>query len=959
MTAAWGEAVRLAGRAQEQQLLRQVVGGAAQGTPCTVLVHGEAGVGKTRLVTSVADRARASGHTVLWGRCLRFGAGSSPYHPFLSAFEGLLPELDPADAPDLSVLYGDDAGVDPPARALHVIDRAVARLAERGPVVLVVDDLQWADVSSLDALAYLIAGQRRQPVAVLVTYRDEGIPDGHVLHGWVADMLRLPGVVDLPLDRLGLEETAQQLTYLCGATPRAGLVADVWDRSGGNCYLTELLARDVDPAEESLPEDIPDALRRALLARWHSLSPPARRLAQVLAVAGRPVAPRVLAGVAEEVDAAGALEETTVGGVTSLDRSGRVWFRHPLLADVLYATLPEGQARTLHRAFVEVLLAEGLRGTRAHGDLALHYAGAEMHDEAFEHCLLAAAEARATAAFPEAAVLLRRAADLWAQVSEPLRSEHGSWPALLTEAAWLARTVGDLAGSIELLERAMVLTDPREEPLTAARALRLHAQVRWAAGLTTDQPVDAIQRAVEISAAAPDSDEHALALADLADAEWWRGERTQARRHAERAVAVARRAGEPRALTCALGTLSNTLVDDDRTAEELAREALRIALEVDPHECAALAAIALANVVESQGRFAEAAEVLIHAHRRGSGVTGLVALLGTAAAAALLPLGRIDEARSLLRDVLASRPRGIVGIQAREAALVVAVRQGDLAEAARHLERLRELAEDFEHHLGLHGPGARAEYLLAVGRPDEVLALLERTVEAHSRSEPKYGDTLLLWAARAAAALPRHRRNGTIERVVEARSRAPVPAFEGEDRDPGQRAVHALFDAEVARGRGGADAVECWRLAASLADAAGLRFVAADARLRLAEALLGAHDRRAAGQLLREAHAMSKEMGAWGLRDEVAAVAAAARIGLGSPSVPEQSRRNPHGLTPREVEVLAHLVAGRSYGEIAAALFISEKTVSVHVSNLLRKTGTTSRVEAAAWGRRSGAVAAP
>ena len=87
--AEWGEAARIAGRAREQELLRKVVGGSVQGIPCTVLVHGEAGVGKTRLVTSVADRSRAAGHTVLWARCLRFGAESSPYLPFISAFEGL------------------------------------------------------------------------------------------------------------------------------------------------------------------------------------------------------------------------------------------------------------------------------------------------------------------------------------------------------------------------------------------------------------------------------------------------------------------------------------------------------------------------------------------------------------------------------------------------------------------------------------------------------------------------------------------------------------------------------------------------------------------------------------------------------------------------------------------------------------------------------------------------------
>jgi DNA-binding CsgD family transcriptional regulator len=248
-----------------------------------------------------------------------------------------------------------------------------------------------------------------------------------------------------------------------------------------------------------------------------------------------------------------------------------------------------------------------------------------------------------------------------------------------------------------------------------------------------------------------------------------------------------------------------------------------------------------------------------------------------------------------------------------------------------------------------------AEYLLAAGRPREALALLERTLEAHTAAEPKYGDSLLLWAARAAAALPSAERAPALDAVLAVRERCAVPPFEGQERDPGQRAVRALFEAEAARCRGEPDVVRRWQVAVPLADAAGLRYVAADARLRLAEALLAVRNRVDAARLLREAHGMAVEMGARRLRAEVATVAEAARLSVLA-TVPVRPGANGHGLTHREREVLAHLVAGRSYSEIASALFISEKTVSVHVSNLLRKTGTANRVEAAAWARRSGAV---
>ena len=923
-------------------------------------MHGEAGAGKTRLVTAATDEARADGATVLWGRCLRFGAASSPYLPFVSALQRWLAEGHDTAELDLEQLGTPDGAAEVPGRALHLIDRSLGRLAAAAPVVLVVDDLQWADVSSLDALAFLIAGALPRRLALLVTYRDEGLSEGHVLHEWLADMVRMPGVTDLPLRALDREETTEQLELLLGGPVSSELVEDVWGRSGGNAYLTELLARDVDPRTERLPADLPDALRTALLARWHSLSGPARRLAQVLAVAGRPATPAVLAAVAGRGPVDEPVREAVVAGVLRRDADDRVWFRHPLLSDVLDETLLEDEARALHAQFVDVLLAQGADDTRTHADLALHYVGAGRPDAAFEHCLIAAREARAGAAYPEAGVLLRKAVELWPQVSEDVREAHGSLPALLADAAWVCRSVGEFPAGVDLLEQALPLLDDRTDPSTAALVLRLRAQMRWTAGLTPAVELDVVQRAVDVSRVPGAEEQHALALADLADCRLWRGDAEAALRDAEEAVALARRIGDTAVLSYTLSTLANARLEHD-DAEALAREAVAVGLTApaESSEYAALAVISLFNVLDTRGRFEEAADVLVDAHRRGPTTSGLTHLLGVYAASALIPLGRLDEARELLRTSLAFRARGIFGIQAREYAAVVALRQGDLAEATTHLARARELAEHFEEQVGLHGPGVQAEHLLTLGRPREVLGLLERTIEKHSRVEPKYGDSLLLWALRAAAALPRREGEPLLDRVLAARDRAPVPRFAGEDTDPGQRAVHALFDAELARCRADSDVVERWRAAVTSADAASLRYVATEARLRLAEALLGAHARAEAAPVLREAHELAATMAAWRLRDEVAAVAAAGRVPLERPaarSAPSTAARQ-HGLTARETEILSHLVAGRTYAEIAAALVISEKTVSVHVSNLLRKTGTSSRVEAAAWARRNGAVA--
>ena len=949
-----GEAARIAGRTREREVLRGAIGASARGEPCAVLVHGEAGVGKTRLVTAATEHGRDAGHAVLWGRCLRFGAASSPYLPFISAFEGGLADGLPIDGVDLEGLYGGSGAAEPGPRGLHVVDRALARLAEEHPVLLVVDDLQWADASSLDTLAYVVAGMRNRAMAVLVTYRDTGLPDGHPLHAWVADMQRLPGVQNIPLERLDAEDTAEQLEHLLGGRPAPALVTRVWERSGGNPYLTELLADALELDSEDLRDDIPSALRSALTAQWHALEPDARQVTQVLSVAGRPVGSGLLAGVMPDVDVDRALHRAEVGGVAQRDRDGRVWFRHPLLADVLYDTLLPDQVRRLHRAFVEVLsAAEGpAPGARVQGDLALHYAGAGMPDDAFEASLAAANEAAGGGALHEAVVLLRQSTELWDEVTPEVRDRHGTLPALLVDLAHRGVSVGDFGSALAAVVRARSLIDEQEEPLLAARALRKEIRIRHSAGLIPDTPLADTRRAVALASVAPDSVEYAFSLADLAGRLVWSGDLDEALRHATEALAVAERTGDLAARSSALGAVAAAR-SQDPASEELAREALRLAVASGERDVEGGATIVLANVLEGQGRFPEVADVMAEGAERCQGL-GIAGLLGTYAATYMLPLGRLAEARVTLRDVLASRPQGIKGIQAREAALVVAVRAGDLDEAGLHLERLRELAPEFEIHIGMHGPGALAEYLLAAGRPREAVDMLERTIARHGTAEPKYGDGLLLWAARATAALPVAQRGPALDRVWAARQECAVPAFEGHDRDPVLRAVRALYAAESARALAEPDAVQRWREAIPLADEAALRFDAADARLRLAEALLAGRNRREAAAPLREAYTIAGDMGAHRLRDEVVTVAAAARVGLDDPVEAIPTEANGHGLTAREREVLGHLAAGRSYAEIAAALVISEKTVSVHVSNLLRKTGTSSRVEAAAWARRSG-----
>jgi predicted ATPase len=187
---------------------------------------------------------------------------------------------------------------------LRQLDRAIRRIADRAPAVLVIDDLQWADQSSLEVLACLVTGFRGQALCVVVTVRDEDQVDGHVLNRWLAELRRLPGVSEQHLQRLDLVDTAQQIASLTGQSVLPdGFSDEAYRRSGGNPYLTELLVQAGTSSAPAVTASVHDALRQALLSRWSAMSVSAREISRLLALAGGPVERSVLASVATQLGA--------------------------------------------------------------------------------------------------------------------------------------------------------------------------------------------------------------------------------------------------------------------------------------------------------------------------------------------------------------------------------------------------------------------------------------------------------------------------------------------------------------------------------------------------------------------------------------------------------------------------------------------------------------------------------
>ena len=478
------------GRDAERERLAALLHGSERGHPGALLVAGEAGIGKTTLVEEVTSGPAASGHRVLWGHCLRFAADSSPYLPIGHVLTQWYRRADESErtrvltgaehlatiAPALGVASGP---VDT-ARVVPLVATVLDRISEAVPLALVVDDVQWADGSSLDLLAYLVAGfGEGERLALAITYRDTELGEGHRLHGWLADVARLPSVSRMRLERLGLADSEELVARLAdgdmGARPATGL----FERSDGNPYFTELLVRAAADSPTSAQDH---GLEEALLSSWHRLDDDARELLQLLAIGARPVAVEVLerlvtARGGDRRTVAAALADATAAGLTTLRADGDAWFHHPLVAEVVATTLGPAERTQVHREYVEVIEAStDLPPASRAAHLALHHDGAGEPDQAFVWSLRAADEAAAVRGYAEVCDHLHRACRLWEDVSDEAAAAADRTDLWLraSDSAWSA---GEHLLAVRLREEAIAFADEVDDPVRAVR-LRLPLQAR-------------------------------------------------------------------------------------------------------------------------------------------------------------------------------------------------------------------------------------------------------------------------------------------------------------------------------------------------------------------------------------------------------------------------------------------------------------------------------------------------
>jgi DNA-binding NarL/FixJ family response regulator len=973
------------GRVEELELLEAARGRAADADPAVVLVGGEAGVGKTRLVAELTAHRATDGIRVLAGGCVPVGDGALPYAPVVQALRilladvgvGAVRELIGPSWPELARLLPalgepDRSGQSDQAaqsRLFELLLGLLGRLSEQAPLVLVVEDLHWADRSTRDLLAFLVRNLHRERVLLVVTYRNDE-PGQQRLGPYLAELDRGGRVARIELPRLDQVHTGAQLAGILGESPATDLVDAVFARSQGNPFFTEELLVAIRAGSGGLPATLRDLLRGRLAA----LPGPARQVLEVVTVAGRQVSHRLLAAAAGLEDRAlvEGLRAAVVNQllVTAPGEDGYE-VRHALLREVVDADLLPGERARLHAGLAKALteqpeLADGPPAVAA-AELAAHWDAAAEPTRALPARVQAGQAAERARAFPEAQRHYQRALELWDQVLQPASLAGLDRVDLLTRAADAAGFAAQAQRALVLLTEALDRLDPAVDPVRVALLyMRLGGQ-RWHVG---DEPgcLAALDQAVRIMPAEP-SAERARVLGHLAQWLMMADRDRDAVGCAKQALAVARTVGARAEEGHALDILGSCTAD---TAQ--LEEARRIAEEVGNAEGIVRAYLNLGSTLWNIGRLPEAHKVSVRglAVARELGLEWAMGSVLTAhMTAQLFEFGDWKESDRVLSGALerdswsAAVLHGIKGL--------LELGRGNLQAAREHLQLAGRL--DPSPSSGDLVFAGLVELALQEGRYDDARAAVDQAVSAVERLDP--GEDLAplgfagvyalgLRVEADSADLARAARSGAGVQQAHRRAEpllATLRALTGRAGDPGDAwtLCHAASgEAEWSRLQG-RSVPEAWQRAAEGWERLQLPYRAAYARFRQAEALLAVRAPRAQIQpVLQAAHKIAVALEAGPLRREIELLARRGRLHLEEPVATAAAPQGPPsqiaslGLTRREAEVLALVAAGHTNRQIGQELFITEKTASVHVSRILTKLGVAGRGQAAAVAHRLG-----
>jgi DNA-binding CsgD family transcriptional regulator/tetratricopeptide (TPR) repeat protein len=902
------------------------------GGTAAVFVTGESGVGKSRLLREAADAVRATGAAVLSGTCLDIG-DASPLHPVLQALRRVDPSAAAADAEG-------DAGA-----LLDRVSRDLRAVAGDRRLLLVLDDLQWADRSTRQLLLYLLAGLGDVRLSVLAAVRAESLQGTHPLRRVLAELRRLRSVrvVDLlPLDR---DATRELVGVIAGAEVEPEDADRVFKRSGGNPFVVEELSRDLRDGRVELS----DTLREVFLARVDELPPHAHAVVHAVAAGVEPVEHEVLARVVPlpEDQLIDAIRAAVAHRFVASAADG-YRLRHRLVAEVLEHEVLPAEQTALHRRYAEALEAAG---STDHARLAHHWQQAGEPRRALPSVVAAARGAERLYGYAEAHRYWSLALDLTGDGADD-RTE------LLAHAAESAHHCGEHLRALARLEELAARPDaPSACEIHLRRARYLAAAGRSATAETE----------YELALAVPDCTprEKASAAAYLAELLLHLGRYADAGVRAREALELAERADGSTAelvrASAALG-FSSAFREDPDAGLAVIRQAVAIAERSGRPDDIGCAYLHLAELLT--GPLNSLEEGVLVARRGaqklaelGVGRTYQTRLLAIAANG-LFRVGQWAEADRMLAAAMRHRPSGADAVEILLARCRLWVGYGDVEAANRDLDAIATvLAGGGARHV-LPMLTLRAGLAMWQGRHDEARAAVQRGL-TETRSDDLVLLGVLAWHGLRAEAEAHS--SGTVAVDPGAVRRLTVVVDRmakgvGNAAPPVRAVVDGYLDlcaAELSRIEDRHDPAP-WARAAEAWDRRKQPYPAAYSRLRQAEAALHGRGRPvAAVTALREAFATAQAMGARPFAAEIAAVAGRARVALitddTTAAMPAPAPDAGDGLgvlTVREREVLAAVAEGLTNKEIGQRLFISERTVGVHVGHIFDKLQVRTRVQA-------------
>ncbi len=929
------------GRAEEREAMSAAYARARAGQSELLLVTGQAGLGKTRLVEDLC--ASATDARVLTGESAPLVGAALAYGPFVDALRDhagwLLDEND----------HSGDMLTQRHRLFLRVLE-VLTGLAAQAPVLLVLEDLHWADESSRELLGFLAVRLREEPVMVVATLRDDEL--GGSARQWLAELERRPRVMSLRLAPLAPAEIGEVVADLLPTGASAESKAAVISAAEGN----PLYARELASAG---PGRMPASIADAVLAKAAGLTPEARELIDQVSVADGGMSHDLLAATVAlpEASLLPAVRAAVDAGLLVSDGDGYA-FGHVLIRQVVYAQILPGERRLLHRRLAEAL-ADRLGADP--GLLARHWHLAGSQDRAAPAAVAAARHAVSVSAYPEATENYALAIQLASWLPE-------AGPDVLEEAARAASWAGNSEQAATWAADA-VAQSSAARPVDRARRLERLGRYWWEAG-DLNAAVEATERAMVVLETELPSRLQARVLAALATWRMLLGEFEAAQPLAVQAVAVAQEVGADAERAHGLATLGIITAQHGDLDGGLAdlQLAFTLAVRAGSVEDAIRAAANRVYLLNRTGRFAEAVEA---GHTARSAVAAMGAPpaittgIGNNAAAALVASGRWAEADQLLAELLAeSTTNWTRYFQLLQ--LELAVGRGEAGRAADLAAALRKSPDDPRLVGTLHACLAEQALNaddLAVAAVEVVDGLAALSGAAMAEAEIR----LLAAGARLAADLaslpssarPREIPDGWERLAATLAERAGLIVAEHGDGQPDLAAFGAMMAAEEAR-RLGNDTRVMWRAAAEAWRVAGFPYREAYARLREAAAALKAGRREQAVRALTSCQVLAQELQATPLLTRADDLARRARL---APTAAKPARSAGLGtrfdLTDREMEILGCLVRGDSNRQIARALFISDRTVAVHVSRILDKLGVRNRTEAATVGARLGLVEDP